>query len=92
MNKSASILGVLCLFCVGAHAEWLKEGATAKDLQRDQSECERKARADTSFNSPPPGRGAGAFSGTRAANTMVKENQSFRLCMKSMGYAETPGK
>jgi hypothetical protein len=92
VRKIAAILGLMCLFCVSAQAMWVKEGATAEDLKRDQSECERKARADTAFNSPQPMRGAGAFSGPRASNTMVKEDQSFRLCMKSRGYAESSDK
>jgi len=92
MNKIVSILGVLCLFCVGAQAAWVKEGATAEDLKRDQSECERKARADTAFNSPQPMRGAGALSGARAGNTMAKEDQALRLCMKSRGYADPSDK
>ncbi len=83
---------MLCLFCASAHAAWLKEGASAEDLKRDQSECERKARADTAFNSPQPMRGAGPLSGTRGANTMAKEDQAFRLCMKSRDYTETTGK
>ena len=37
-------------------------------------------------------RGAGPMSGQRAGNRMVRENQAFRLCMKSKGYAESPGK
>ena len=88
MRKSAAILGILS--CVSAHAEWVKEGATAEDLKRDQSECERKASADTSFNQPP--RGAGSGTGPRVSNTMAREDQSFRLCMKSRGYAESPDK
>ena len=55
MRKSAAILGFLS--CVSAHAMWVKEGATAEDLKRDQSECERKASADTSFNQPRRGAG-----------------------------------
>jgi hypothetical protein len=90
MRKSAAILGMLCLFSVSADAEWVKEGSTAEDLKRDQSECERKASADTSFNQPR--RGAGAGSGPRVANTMTRENQSFRLCMKSRGYADPSDK
>ena len=90
MRKSAAILGLLCLFCVSAQAAWVKEGATAEDLKRDQSECERKASADTSFNQPR--RGAGAGGGPRVANTMARENQSFNLCMKSRGYAESSDK
>ena len=92
MTRTALIAAALCLFCVSAQAAWVKEGATAEDLKRDQSECERKARADTSFNSPQPSRGAGAFSGPRASNTMVRESQSLRLCMKSKGYADTSDK
>jgi len=90
MRKSAAIMGILCLSCVSAHAMWTKEGATAEDLKRDQSECERKASADTSFNQPR--RGAGAGSGPRVSNTMAREDQSFRLCMKSRGYAESSDK
>jgi hypothetical protein len=92
VKKTAPILFVLGLFCAGAQAAWVKEGATAEDLKRDQSECERKARADTAFNSPQPMRGAGPLSGTRSANNMAKEDQSFRLCMKSRGYADSSGK
>jgi len=88
MRKSAAILGILS--CVSAHAEWVKEGATAEDLKRDQSECERKASADTSFNQPR--RGAGSGTGPRVSNTMAREDQSFRLCMKSRGYAEPSDK
>jgi hypothetical protein len=88
MRKSAAILGIL--FCVSAHAQWVKEGATAEDLKRDQSECERKASADTSFNQPR--RGAGSGTGPRVSNTMAREDQSFRLCMKSRGYAEPSDK
>ena len=88
----AALLCALCLPCAGAQAGWIKEGATADDLKRDQLECERKARADTAFNSPQPGRGAGMSSGPRATNTMARENQSFRLCMKSRGYAEESAK
>ena len=90
MRKSAAILGLLCLFCVSVHAAWVKDGATAEDLKRDQSECERKASADTSFNQPR--RGAGASSGPRVANTMAREGQSFRLCMKSRGYVDPSDK
>jgi hypothetical protein len=86
MRKSAAILGMLCLSCVSAHAEWVKEGSATEDLKRDQSECERKASADTSFNQPR--RGASAGTGPRVSNTMAREDQSFRLCMKSRGYAE----
>jgi hypothetical protein len=90
MRKSAAILGLACLFCGSAHGMWVKEGATAEDLKRDQSECERKASADTSFSQPR--RGAGAGSGPRVANTMTRENQSFRLCMKSRGYVDPSDK
>ena len=90
MKKNAMILALLCLFSLGARGEWLKEGATADDLKRDQSECERKASADTSFNQPR--RGAGAGSGPRVSNTMAREGQSFRLCMKSRGYVDPSDK
>ena len=90
MTKSAAILGLLGFFCGSAQGMWVKEGATAEDLKRDQSECERKASADTSFSQPR--RGAGAGSGPRVANTMVGEDQSFRLCMKSRGYADSSDK
>ena len=88
MRKSAAILGILS--CVSAHAEWVKEGATAEDLKRDQSKCERKASADTSFNQPR--RGASSGTGPLVSNTMAREDQSFRLCMKSRGYAESSDK
>lgn len=88
MRKTALILGLLC--CASAQAMWVREGATAEDLKRDQSECERKASADTSFNQQR--RGAGASSGPGVANTMAREDQSFRLCMKSRGYAESSDK
>jgi hypothetical protein len=90
LRTTAAILGLLCLFAGGAQAEWLKDGATAEDLKRDQSECERKASADTSFNQQR--RGAGAGSGPRVSNTMAREGQSFRLCMKSRGYADPSDK
>jgi len=90
VRKSAAILGLLCCFCLSAHAEWVKQGATAEDLKRDQSECERKASADTAFSQPR--RGPGAGSGPRVANTMTRENQSFRLCMKSRDYADSSEK
>ena len=92
MNRKALILVTLCLSFAGAQAAWVKDGASAEDLKRDQSACERKARADTSFNSPQPARRAGAMSGQGASNTMVKENNSFRLCMKSLGYADPTDK
>ena len=91
-HRAATIGGLLLMLCGGAQAQWVKEGASAEDLKRDQSECERKARADTSFNSPPPMRGSGAFSGARTTNTMAKESQAFRLCMKSRGYADPADK
>jgi len=91
-HKTVTMAGLLFLLCGSAQAQWAKAGATADDLKRDQSECERKARADTSFNSPPPMRGSGAFSGARTSNTMVKESQAFRLCMKSKGYADPADK
>ena len=84
------MLGLLCFLCGSAQGAWIKEGATAEDLKRDQSECERKARADTSFSQPS--RGPGASSGPRVANTMTRENQSFRLCMKSRDYVESSDK
>ena len=90
MRAFAATAGLLCLLCASAQAEWVKEGAAAEDLKRDQSECERKAAADTSFNQPR--RGAGAQSGPRVANTMTRENQSFRLCMKSRGYVDPSDK
>ena len=90
MRAFAATAGLLCLLCASAQAEWVKEGAAAEDLKRDQSECERKASADTSFNQPR--RGAGAGSGPRVSNTMAREDQSFRLCMKSRGYAEPSDK
>ena len=88
MRGAALVLGLL--WCASAHAEWVKESSTAEDLKRDQSECERKASADTSFNQPR--RGAGASSGPRVSNTMAREGQSFRLCMKSRGYADSSDK
>ena len=92
MNKAAAMTVLLILLCGSAQAMWAKEGATAADIKRDQSECERKARADTAFNSPNPMQGSGPFSGARSANTMAKENQAFQLCMKSKGYASSPDK
>jgi hypothetical protein len=88
MNRNVTAAALLFLLCGSAQAEWVKQGATADDIKRDQSECDLKARADTSFNGPQPMRGAGQFSGARSANNMVRENQSSRLCMKSKGYAD----
>ena len=92
MYKTAITSALLFLLCGSAQAVWVKEGATADDIKRDQSECERKARADTAYNSPQPMRGAGQFGGARTTNNMAKENQASRLCMKSKGYAESSDK
>jgi hypothetical protein len=92
VSKIAAILFLLCLCCASAQAAWVKDGATAKDLKRDQSECERKARADTAFYNPPPMGGAGVRSSQRGANNAAKEMQAFGLCMKSRGYAESSDK
>jgi hypothetical protein len=78
VRKSAAIVGMLFLSCGSAHAEWVKEGSTTEDLKRDQSECERKASADKSFNQPR--RGAGAGTGPRVSNTMAREETSPSAC------------
>mgnify|MGYP001388057991 CR=1 FL=1 len=92
MYKTATTAALLVLLCGSAQAAWVKEGATADDIKRDQSECDFKAKSDTSFNRPPPMRGAGPMSGARGANNMVREGQSSQLCMKAKGYAESSDK
>ena len=92
MYKTATTATLLFLLCGSAQAEWVKGGATADDIKRDHSECERKARADTAFYSPQPMRGAGQFGGARTANNTARELQALRMCMKSKGYADSSDK
>ena len=71
MHKTTTTAALFSLLCGSAQAQWVKDGATADDIKRDQSNCDRKARADVSFQGPQPMRGAGAFAGARTANNMA---------------------
>lgn len=75
------------VLCAGAHAGWVKEGASPDDLKRDQSQCERKASSSAEFARVSPGSPGTRAGGTlRGANTMARENQYFQLCMREKAY------
>ena len=80
-----------------AYAAWQKEGATAEEAKKDQSQCEIRARSDSEFGRfDPSGPGTRAGATLRGANDVVREGRSFELCMRERGYewvdAKTPAK
>ena len=92
MRRAALIAGLLLALCGNSQAAWVKDGAGEEDIRRDQSECERTARADTAYQFPRASGGAGPLAGARSAGIMAREAQSAELCMRSKGYKQTPEK
>ena len=108
MRKSAAILGVLFLFCVSAHAEWVKEGATAEQSLKDKSECEAEAYREVQkryASLPTMGPALMGDSTARRFNVypsgpfadvygtqLQEEDRLVNGCMQEKGYARGPAR